>query len=100
MLAAIRSAVRSDVEVVSSRLSPVSGDPEWKIARAASAAAGGAPIGGFPSVSALAHVAGRPAVVFGPGEPAHSHAADESISVAAGLEAPGVYRRLIAAYSA
>ena len=100
MLAAIRSAVRSDVEVLSSRLSPVSGDPEWKIARAASAAAGGAPIGGFPSVSDLAHVGGRPAVVFGPGDPAHSHAADESIAVADVLEAPAVYRRLIAGFFA
>ncbi|MEO8430952.1 MAG: M20/M25/M40 family metallo-hydrolase [Acidobacteriota bacterium] len=100
MLSAIRAAVGSEVTVLSSRLKPVSGDPAWKIAGAASAAAGGAAIGGFPSVSDLAHVGGRPAVVFGPGEPAQSHAAGESISVAAVLEAPAVYRRLIAAYFA
>ncbi len=98
MVAAIREAVSSDVEILSVRLKPVAGDPSWKIARAASAAAGGAAITGFPSVSDLAHLGGRPAVVFGPGEPAHSHAANESISIAAVLEAPTVYRRAIAAY--
>lgn len=100
MIAAIRGRVRSEVEVLSKRLRPVAGDPCWKIARAASQAAGGAPIGGFPSVSDLAHLAGTPAVVFGPGEPGQSHAADESVSVSAVASAPGVYRRAIAAYFA
>ncbi|MEP6801922.1 MAG: M20/M25/M40 family metallo-hydrolase [Acidobacteriota bacterium] len=100
MVAAIRAAVSSDVEILSVRLKPVAGDPSWKIARAASAAAGGAAITGFPSVSDLAHLGGRPAVVFGPGEPAHSHAPDESIAIAAVVEAPDVYRRAIAAYFA
>ena len=98
MIAAVRAAVRSEVEVLSARLKPVAGDPAWKIARAASQAAGGASASGFPSVSDLAHLAGTPAVVFGPGEPGQSHAANESISVAAVLEAPDVYRRAIAAY--
>ncbi|MCA1579933.1 MAG: M20/M25/M40 family metallo-hydrolase [Acidobacteria bacterium] len=100
MVAAIRAAVKSDFEILSVRLRPVAGDPSWKIAQAASAAAGGAPITGFPSVSDLAHLGGRPAIVFGPGEPSHSHAADESISIAAILEAPDVYRRTISAYFA
>ncbi|MEO8189769.1 MAG: M20/M25/M40 family metallo-hydrolase [Acidobacteriota bacterium] len=100
MVAAIRAAVSSEVEVLSVRLKPVAGDPSWKIAQAASMAAGGAAITGFPSVSDLAHLAGKPAVVFGPGEPAHSHAANESIAIAAVVEAPDVYRSAIAAYFA
>jgi len=100
MLEAIRDAVQSDVTVLSSRLRPVGGDPDWKIARAASQAAGGAKVTGFPSVSDLAHLGGKPAVVFGPGDPAHSHAPDESIDVAAVLGAPEIYRRAIAAYFA
>ena len=98
MLAAIRSRVSSDVEVLSKRIRPVAGDPGSKIARAASEAAGGAPPAGFPSVSDLAHVGGKPGVVFGPGEPAQSHAAEESIAVSAVAAAPDVYRRTIAAY--
>lgn len=100
MLAAIRSVVASDVEVLSSRLKPVSGDPSWKIALAASIAAGGAPITGFPSVSDLAHLGGKPAVVFGPGTPEQSHSANESIAVAEVLAAPDVYRRMIAEFFA
>lgn len=100
MLAAIRAAVDADVEVLSARLKPVAGDASWKIARAASAAAGGASITGFPSVSDLAHLGGRPAVVFGPGEPGQSHAANESIAVADVLAAPDVYRRAITGYFA
>jgi acetylornithine deacetylase len=100
MLGAIRTHVASEVEVLSKRLKPVVGDPNSKIARAASAASGGKPPGGFPSVSDLAHLGGRPGVVFGPGEPAQSHAADESIALAAVAEAPEVYRRAIAAYFA
>ena len=50
--------------------------------------------------SDLSPVAGKPAVVFGPGEPAHSHAADEALAIAAVVEAPDVYRRAIAAYFA
>lgn len=100
MIGAIRARVSSDVEVISQRLRPVAGDPDWKIVRAASAAAGGAAPTGFPSVSDLAHLGGKPAVVFGPGEPAQSHAADESISLAAVAAAPDVYRRVIAAYFA
>ncbi|MDQ6893932.1 MAG: M20/M25/M40 family metallo-hydrolase [Acidobacteriota bacterium] len=100
MLETIRGAVESDVTVLSSRLRPVGGDPGWKIARAASEAAGGAPVTGFPSVSDLAHLGGKPAVVFGPGDPAQSHATDESIDVAAVLGAPEIYRRAIAAYFA
>ena len=100
MLAAIRGAVESEITVLSSRLRPVGGDPEWKIARAASQAAGGVSVTGFPSVSDLAHLGGRPAIVFGPGDPAQSHAPDESIDVAAVLAAPEIYRRAIAAYFA
>jgi len=100
MLEAIRGAVESDVTVLSSRFRPVGGDPGWKIARAASQAAGGPPVTGFPSVSDLAHLGGKPAVVFGPGDPAQSHAPDESIDVAAVLGAPEIYRRAIAAYFA
>lgn len=100
MIAAVRACVRSEVAVLSARLKPVAGDPSWKIARAAAQAAGGTAVTGFPSVSDLAHLAGTPAVVFGPGEPGQSHAADESISLAAVLAAPDVYRRAIAAYFA
>ncbi len=100
MIEAIRAAVSSDVEVLSNRLRPVAGDPGWKIAAAASFAAGGAAPTGFPSVSDLAHLGGKPAVVFGPGEPPQSHAPNESIAVGDVEAAPGVYRRAIAGYFA
>ncbi|MFN2385726.1 MAG: M20/M25/M40 family metallo-hydrolase [Thermoanaerobaculia bacterium] len=100
MVEAIRAVVSSDVEVISSRLRPVSGDPDWTIARAAQSAAPDRPVTGFPSVSDLAHLAGSPAIVFGPGTPEQSHRADESISIAALLQAPEVYRRTIAAFFA
>jgi acetylornithine deacetylase len=98
MIAAIRGAVSSEVEVLSSRLKPVAGDPASRIARAALAAVPGKSATGFPSVSDLAHLRGRPAIVFGPGTPAESHRADESISLEALQAAPEVYRRTIAAY--
>ena len=98
MIAAIRGAVSSEVEVLSTRLKPVHGDPDSRIARAALSAVPGSRVTGFASVSDLAHVKGRPAIVFGPGTPEESHRADESIAVAALLQAPGVYRRTIAAY--
>ena len=60
MVEAIRAAVSSDVEVLSSRLKPVAGDPGWSIARAALEAAPGRSVTGFPSVSDLAHLAGKP----------------------------------------
>ena len=100
MAAAIRRAVSSEVEILSSRLHPVSGDPSSQIARAALAAAGRSRVAGFPSMSDLAHLAGRAAVVFGPGTPDQSHAADESISLEALAAAPGVYRRAIEGFFA
>lgn len=98
MIAAIRKAVSSEMEVLSARFRPVRGDPESRIARAALSAAGGGRAGGFASVSDLAHLAGKPAIVFGPGEPSQSHRADESIALDALVAAPEVYRRTIAAY--
>jgi acetylornithine deacetylase len=98
MIAAIRKAVSSDVDVLSARFQPVKGDPASRIARAALSAVGGQETGGFASVSDLAHLAGKPAIVFGPGVPSESHRADESIALDALVEAPGVYRRTIAAY--
>jgi len=100
MIERIRSAVSSDVEVLSNRLRPVAGDPGWKIARAALTAAGAAAVTGFPSVSDLAHLSGKPGIVFGPGTPDQSHAADESIALSALARAPEIYRRAIAAYFA
>ena len=98
MIAAIRRAVDSEVEVLSSRLKPVAGDPGSRIARAALSAVPGKSATGFPSVSDLAHLRGRPAIVFGPGTPDQSHRADESISIESLLAAPDVYRRTIAAF--
>jgi len=98
MIAAIRGAVSAEVEVLSSRLKPVAGDPGSRIAHAALAAVPGKGATGFPSVSDLAHLRGRPAIVFGPGTPEQSHRADESISVEALQAAPEIYRRTIAAY--
>jgi acetylornithine deacetylase len=98
MISAVRGAVSSEVEVLSARLKPVPGDPASRIARAALAATGSAGVTGFASVSDLAHVGGKPAIVFGPGSPAQSHRADESIAIEALLEAPGVYSRTIANY--
>jgi acetylornithine deacetylase len=98
MIARIRAAVSSEVEVLSSRLKPVGGDPEWKIVKAALAAVSGESVTGFRGVSDLAHLAGRPAIVFGPGAPDQSHAADESIGLEALAAAPEIYRRTIAAY--
>jgi acetylornithine deacetylase len=98
MIAAVREAVSSDVEVLSARLKPVSGDPASRIALAALSATGASEVAGFASVSDLAHVGGRPAIVFGPGTPAQSHRADESIEIAALREAPGVYLQTIANY--
>ena len=100
MIEAIRSAVSSKVEVLSARLEPFGGDPEWKIVQAALAAVGGGSATGFPSISDLAHVKGRPAIVFGPGSPEQSHAAEESIALEALARAPEIYRRAIAAYFA
>lgn len=98
MIAAIRRVVSSEIEVLSSRLKPVRGDAESRIARAALAAVPGSAVAGFPSVSDLAHLAGKPAIVFGPGSPDQSHRADESIAVETLLAAPDVYRRTITAY--
>jgi acetylornithine deacetylase len=98
MIAAIRKTVSSDVEVLSARFRPVRGDPASRIARAALSAVGGGEIAGFASVSDLAHLAGKPAIVFGPGAPSESHRADESIALDALVQAPDVYRRTIAAY--
>ena len=100
MLGAIRMHVVSEVEVLSKRLRPVVGDPSSRIARAASEASGGTTPGGFPSWSDLAHLGGRPGVVFGPGEPAQSHAANESIPIPMVAAAPDIYRRTIAAFFA
>jgi acetylornithine deacetylase len=100
MLGAIRMHVVSEVEILSKRLRPVVGDPNSRIARAASEASGGKTPGGFPSVSDLAHLSGRPGVVFGPGEPAQSHAANESIPIPMVERAPEIYRRAIQGYFA
>ncbi|HYB54279.1 MAG TPA: M20/M25/M40 family metallo-hydrolase, partial [Thermoanaerobaculia bacterium] len=100
MISAVRASVRSEVEIVSRRLNPVSGDPNSRIARAALAAAPGRAVGGFGGVSDLAHLAGRPAIVFGPGTPDQSHAADESIALEALTEAPAIYRAAIENYFA
>jgi len=100
MIAAIRGAVGSEVEIISDRLKPVSGDPNSKVARAALAAAPGRSVGGFGGVSDLAHLAGRPAIVFGPGTPDQSHAADESVSIEALAQAPEIYRAAIAHFFA
>ena len=98
MIAAIRAAVSSQVEVLSARLKPVTGSPDWTIAKAALEAAPGRAVTGFPSVCDLAHLAGKPAIVFGPGTPEQSHKADESISLSKLAQAPEIYRRLIAAW--
>jgi acetylornithine deacetylase len=98
MVAAIRGAVSSEVEVLSARLRPVAGDPAWSIARAALEAVPGRAVTGFPSVSDLAHLSGKPAIVFGPGTPEQSHKADESISLSKLAEAPEIYRRTIASW--
>lgn len=98
MTEAVRNAVSAEVEVLSSRLLPVRGDPEWSIVRAAVAALPGRAVTGFKSVSDLAHLSGTPAIVFGPGTPEQSHRADESIAIASLTGAPDVYRRTIAAY--
>lgn len=98
MIAAIRSAVSSEVEVLSARLKPVGGNPDWTIAKAALEAVPGRAVTGFQSVSDLAHLAGKPAIVFGPGTPDQSHKADESISLSKLAEAPEIYRRAIAAW--
>lgn len=100
MLERIRSVVSSEVEVLSSRFKPVTGDPESKIVKAALAAVPGRSVTGFPGVCDLAHLSGRPAIVFGPGTPQQSHAADESIELEALTCAPEIYRRTIAAYFA
>ena len=100
MIAAIRAAAGSDVEVLSDRLEPVAGDSNSKIARAALAAMPERKLTGFGGVSDLAHLAGRPAIVFGPGTPDQSHAADESIAIDALAQAPEIYRATIARYFA
>lgn len=98
MIAAIKGAVSSEVEILSARLKPVAGDPGWTIAKAALEAVPGSAVTGFPSVSDLAHLGGRPAIVFGPGTPDQSHRADESISLSKLALAPEIYGRLIAAW--
>jgi acetylornithine deacetylase len=100
MVERVRGAVESEVEVLSSRLRPICGDPEWRIVKAALTAVPGRSVTGFPSVSDLAHLRGRPAIVFGPGRPEQSHAADESISLDALAAAPEIYRRAIALFFA
>ncbi len=100
MVERIRSSVTSHVEVLSARLKPVAGDPDWKIARAALTATGARGVAGFGGVSDLAHMGGRPAIVFGPGTPDQSHTAEESIAVSALAAAPEIYRRTIVAFLA
>jgi acetylornithine deacetylase len=98
MISAVRGAVASEVEVLSARLKPVEVDPDSRIARAALSAVSGSRPAGFGGVSDLAHVGGRPAIVFGPGTPEESHRADESIAIESLIRAPDVYRRTIEAY--
>ncbi|HEY6147209.1 MAG TPA: hypothetical protein VIZ69_05905, partial [Thermoanaerobaculia bacterium] len=94
MVAAIRGAVSSDVEVLSARLKPIAGDPRSRIARAALTASSRREVTGFPSMSDLVHLS-VPGIVFGPGTPDQSHRADESISLDSVLAAPEIYRRTI-----
>jgi acetylornithine deacetylase len=95
MVDAIRQAVSAEVEVLSARLRPVAGRPDSRVARAALAASGRERVTGFSGMSDLAHLAGKPAIVFGPGRPEQSHAADESIALDALAAAPGIYRETI-----
>jgi acetylornithine deacetylase len=98
MVAFVRGAVASEIEILSTRFTPVRGAAEMTIARAALEANPGASIGGFAGVSDLLHVAHVPSIVFGPGSPEASHRADESIALEEVERAPAVYRRTIAAY--
>jgi acetylornithine deacetylase len=98
MIAAVRRAVGSEVEILSDRFTPVGGAADTAVAKAALEANPGASVTGFAGVSDLLHVAHVPSIVFGPGTPGASHRADESIALEEVERAPGVYRRAVAAY--
>lgn len=82
LLARVRAAVRSEVEVRSNRFRPVRTALDERIVRVAVAASPTGRVRGFGGVSDLFHVRHRPGVVMGPGTSAQSHAADEWVETA------------------
>jgi acetylornithine deacetylase len=77
----VKKCVKSDVYVISDRFRPKETPQDSRIVRAAMGAVPGAKISGMLGACDWAFV-DAPAIVFGPGSPAQSHAPDESIDIA------------------
>lgn len=95
----IRGAVRSAVEVKSTRFQPVSTDPEDPLIRAAREALPKAELRPFGGVSDMFFLASLPAgpvpaLLLGPGDGAQSHQPDEFVSVDAVRTATEAYRAI------
>ena len=81
MLARLDEATESEVVVKSTRLRPVATREDARIVTLARAASPTGKVRGFGGVSDMAHLAGLPAVVMGPGTSVQSHAPDESVGL-------------------
>jgi acetylornithine deacetylase len=99
----IRAAVKSRVDVRSSRFRPFATPPEAAIVRAARGVlpeAAVKPFGGVSDLFFLARAPGGPlpGIILGPGDGAQSHQADEWVSVDAVRRAAGVYGAIARAF--
>lgn len=101
--AEIQARCRSRVEVVQARFRPLVTGDDALVLRAARAALPEATVRAFGGVSDLYHCAYAPSgaipgLLFGPGESAQSHQADEFVRVDAVRRAAASYRRIAEAF--
>lgn len=90
----LRMRIRSTIPVLRGRMTPVETGRGERVVVAALEATGTTEPVGFGGVSDLYHVRDVPAVVLGPGDPAQSHQADESVPLDQVRRAPGIYADL------
>jgi acetylornithine deacetylase len=96
----LRRRIRSRVPTLRARMTPVETRADDRLVVAALEATGTAAPVGFGGVSDMFHLRDLPCVVLGPGEPARSHQADESVPLDQVARAAGVYGDLAARWLA
>lgn len=90
----LKSVLRSDLTVKSSRIEAVETDPSEGVVKAASHAFPRAELIGMGFTTEMVFVP-RPCVVVGPGDPAMAHKAEEWVEVGQVVEAARAYDRLV-----
>jgi len=98
LVALVRDAIESEVEVHSDRFISVSTDPGERILAACRSALPDAEPFGSPTASDWVMIHGVPTVKIGPGFSERSHTADEHIDVATVEQAVEGYKAIIRAY--